>query len=356
VSELAGLVVHEKLGTMAEKTRRITELAGRLGQALALETQRTAGLERAAFLSKADLVTQMVREFPELQGVMGSIYAELDGEPRPVAEALREQYLPRGAALPASDLGAGLALLDKVDTLLTGIAAKLGVSGSEDPYGLRRAAQGLVAIVLGRGLRLDLRAFAEAALEGVYSSVEPNRRPAVLDGVMDLLRQRLRTALIELGISYDTVDAVLEAGADDLADAADRARALWAFRWHAEFLRLYTAFDRAARILPPGFDGRLRPEALEVPAERLLWDSVERVRPRVQAARGAGQYEEALAVLAMLADPVDRFFTDVLVMADDDAVRTNRLALLAGVVELLRPVADLSRVVVEKEGVSSAAN
>ena len=356
VPELAGLVVHEKLGTMAEKTQRLTRLAARLTQVLAIAKEGGAALERAALLSKADLVTQMVRELPELQGIMGSIYAALDGEPAPVAEALREQYLPRGAVLPASNLGAALALLDKLDTLVTGIAVGLEVSGSQDPYGLRRAAQGTVAIVLHRGLRLNMRSFVGAALDDVYPSVEPARRREVTDGVMDLLQQRLRTALIEAGISYDTVDAVLEAGADDLADAADRARALSAFRQRVEFPRLYTAFDRAARILPPGFDGPLRPEALEAAAERRLWESVEGVRARVEAEYGAGRYEQAFASLAMLADPVDGFFTDVLVMADDDGVRRNRLALLATVVALMRPLADLSRLVVEKEGLSNAAN
>ena len=354
--ELAGLVVHEKLGTMAEKTQRLTRLAGRLGQVLAIGEAEQGALERAALLSKADLVTQMVRELPELQGVMGSIYAVSDGEPAPVAEALREQYLPRGAAFPASNLGAALALLDKLDTLVTGIAAGLEVSGSQDPYGLRRAAQGAVAIVLDRGLRLDLRAFVGAALDEMYPSVEPAQRRKVTNGVMDLLQQRLRTALIEAGISYDTVDGVLDAGADDLADAAERARALWAFRRRVEFPRLYTAFDRAARILPAGFDAPLRPEALQAAAERRLWESVEGVRARMEAERGAGRYEEALATLAMLADPVDAFFTDVLVMADDDGVRRNRLALLARVVALMRPLADLSRLVVEKEGLSNVGN
>jgi len=135
-----------------------------------------------------------------------------------------------------------------------------------------------------------------------------------------------------------------------------RARALWAFRRREEFPRLYTAFDRAARILPSGFDGTLRPEAFQVAAERRLWESLESVRAGVQAAREQGRYEEALAALALLADPIDSFFTDVLVMADDDVVRRNRLALLARVVALMRPLADLSRLVVEKEGLSHAAN
>jgi glycyl-tRNA synthetase beta chain len=346
IPELAGLVVHEKLGTMAQKTQRLVQLATLLGEFLPLDRETALHLQRAAHLSKADLVTQMVRELPELQGVIGGIYARLHGEPASVAEALREQYLPRGSSLPRTGVGASLALLDKLDTLLSALAAGLAVSGSQDPFGLRRAAQGIVAIVLDRHFRLNVRGFARAALDGVYRLGDPARRNAALEGAMDLIRQRLRTALIDSGISYDTVDAVLEAGADDLTDAAGRARALWTFRQRPEFLRLYTAFDRASRILPPGFDGHVRPDTLAADAERRLLEVLEELRPRVHAAQAAGRYEETLAQLAALAEPVDRFFTDVLVMAEDGAVRANRFALLAGVVGLVRPIADLSRVVV----------
>jgi len=346
IPELAGLIVHEKLGTVGQKTHRMTQLAAGLGSMRSLGRPQSAHLHRAAFLSKADLVTHMVREFPELQGVMGGIYARLDGEPAPVATALGELYLPRGTDLPRSGLGADLALIDKLDTLLSALAAGLAVSGSQDPYGLRRAANGVVAIVLDRHLRFNVRDLAAGALDESHRFLDPDARTAALDGAMDLLRQRLRTALIDAGISYDTVDAALEAGCDDLEDAAVRARALWTFRHRPEFMRLYTAFDRARRILPPRFDGRLRPEALEAPAERHLLRSLEEVRPRVLEAQTRGRYDETLAHLAVLAEPVDQFFTDVLVMADDPTARTNRLALLAGVVGLVRPIADLSRVVV----------
>ena len=337
IPALADLVVHEKLGTMAEKRQRLIRLAEHLLRALGLDQEQAAHLRRAADLCKADLVTQMVREFPELQGIAGGIYADLDGEPAPVAEAIREQYLPRGPMPPRTHVGAYLALLDKLDSLLGALAAGLAVSGSEDPYGVRRAAQGIVSIVLDRKIRLNLRKFIAEA---------PQSQGAVVDAAMDLLRQRLRTVLIDSGISYDTVDAVLDAGCDDLFEAAERARALAVFRKRPEFMRLYTAYDRASRILPPRFDGQVRRDALEAPAERHLLSSLEEAQPGVLEARMAGRYDEAFAHLARLADPVDRFFTDVLVMAEDEAVRANRLALLARVVELIRPLADLSRTVV----------
>jgi glycyl-tRNA synthetase beta chain len=163
---------------------------------------------------------------------------------------------------------------------------------------------------------------------------------------MALLVQRLRTTLIDSGISYDTVDAVLAPGADDLADAAARARALWEFRRDSAFERLYTAFDRAARILPPAFDGQVNPGALEAAAEQRLYRDLESLRPQAEALAAERRYEEALRRLAALAGPVNQLFTDVLVMAEDEAVRMNRLALLGAVVGLVRPLADLSRVVV----------
>ena len=338
VPELAGLVVHEKLGTMEQKTHRLTRLADRLGAVLALGPAQAVDLRRAAFLSKADLVTQMVRELPELQGVIGGIYARLDGEPEPVCEAIREQYLPRGRALPGSEAGAYLAVLDKLDTLVTALAAGLAVSGSQDPYGLRRAAQGIVAIVLDRHLHLDVRRFVRDALAA------PDE--AVVGSVMDLLGQRLRAALIESGISYDTVDAVLKAGADDLAAAADRAGALWEFRQSPEFPSVYTTFDRAERIVPRGFAGAPSREMVQLPAEKDLYHLLHTVTPAIRQSLEGRQYASALQHLARFPGVVDRFFTEVLVMDENERLRTNRLALLHDLVQLLRPIADVSSLVV----------
>jgi glycyl-tRNA synthetase beta chain len=387
VQDLSGLVFLQELGTMAEKTRRLERLAERLSRTLSLAPEVAAHLRRAAHLSKADLVTQMVRELPELQGTIGGIYARLDGEPEPVAEAIQEQYLPRGPRMPRSTVGAYLALLDKADTLLGAFAAGLAASGSQDPYGLRRAAQGIIVIVLDRGLHLSIRDLAASALDAGGID-DPGRRERTLAAAADLLAQRLRTTLVDEGIAYDTVDAALASGADDLVDAASRARALAAFRERSEFADLYRAYDRAARILPRDFSGEIREEVITSAAERELLEAVRRLRaPAIggepepphdgihpqhagsgsmgmirlgsatpgDAADGGAKttpealvayYTHALERLTTLAGPVDRFFTDVLVMDPDDGVRASRLALLAAVVALIRPIADLSRVVV----------
>ena len=355
----------EPLGTMAAKTARLGVLARRLSERLGDDTALAQALSRAALLAKADLVTQVVRELPELQGIVGGLYARLDGEPEAVAAAIPEQYLPRGGALPHTQVGARLALLDHVDTLAGALSAGLVPSGSQDPYGLRRAAAGIVAILLDRHWPVAITDLVGPALDA-YGVEDAAVRARVLEAVRDLARQRLRAALMDEGISYDTVDAALAAGVDAPPDAAARARALWAFRSTPAFLKTYMAFDRAARIVPAGFEADVREDLLGAPAERQLLDAIRAVSTPSdgdgqRAPRGIGgtsahdaaapsdlaaHYERTLRRLASLAAPVDRFFTDVLVMAEDNAVRRNRLGLLANVVRLVRPIADLSRLVV----------
>jgi len=360
---LEGVTFLEPLGTMAAKTTRLVALAGRLSAALGDDAATAQALARAALLAKADLVTQVVRELPELQGVVGGLYARLDGEPEAVAAAIPEQYLPRGGVPPRTPVGARLALVDHVDTLAGALSAGLVPSGSQDPFGLRRAANAIVAILLDRHWPIGLADLVGAALDG-YGVQDGAIRARVLDAVLDLVRQRLRAALIDEGISYDTVDAALAAGHHEIEagvgvppDAAARARALWAFRRTPAFPETYTALDRAARIVPAGFEADVREDMLDAPAERQLLDAIQKVaapsagdgqRPGPAAAPEdlVAYYERSLRRLASLARPVDQFFADVLVMAEDEAVRRNRLGLLARVVRLVRPIADLSRLVV----------
>jgi glycyl-tRNA synthetase beta chain len=356
VAALADVTFLEPLGTMAAKTTRLEALAGRLSAALRDDFGTARALARAASLAKADLVTQVVRELPELQGVVGGLYARLDGEPDAVADGIQEQYLPRGKTLPRTPAGARLALLDHLDTLAGALSAGLVPSGSQDPYGLRRAANALVAILLDRQWPVTIPDLVAFALEA-YGTGGGGPHDRVTDTVRDLARQRLRATLIDDGLSYDTVDAVLAAGIDSPPDAAARARALWAFRQTPQFADTYTAFDRASRIVPPGHQGDVREELIDAPAERELLNAVRAAAaasshdgPRPAAAATgddlAGYYERRLRRLSTLAGPVDRFFTDVLVMAEDEALRRNRLSLLTGVASLMRPIADLSRLVV----------
>ena len=345
--KLDGLLFQAQLGTMAEKTRRLVALARHVSGLLLLDGRTTEALLRAATLCKADLITKMVGEFPELQGVIGQIYAELDGEPPEVARAIGEHYRPAraGDAAPKTQVGSLLGLVDKIDTLVGIVGVGLLPTGSQDPYGLRRAAQGIVEIIQMLRLRMPLRALAEAAAAGY------GRRwgPEVLDLVVDFLRQRLRAMLIDQGVRYDLVDAAVAVSGDDLLAAADRAQALSAFAGRPEFARLYVAYDRASRILSAEAASQVDPEKFEVPAEHRLHEAAIRVSSRVRTAIAGGDYLNALGELLALTEPVDRIFDAVLIMAPQPAVRANRLALLRLAVEAFRLVADFSKVVVASD-------
>ncbi|MDR7437131.1 MAG: glycine--tRNA ligase subunit beta [Armatimonadota bacterium] len=347
---LEGVVVHERLGTMADKTRRITALARHLAARMLLDGHTTEALLRAATLCKADLVTKMVGEFPELQGVVGQIYAELDGEPAEVARAIGEHYRPAGASdsPPRTRLGALLGLADRVDTLVGGLAAGLAPTGSADPYGLRRVAQGVVEIVLMLGERIPLDDLCRAA-------AEPFGVPEAAEQALEILRQRLRASLVERGLRPDLVDAAVAVSGADLLAAAERARALQEASGRPEWGRLLTAAERAARILTPEAAPQVDPALFESAAEADLYREVEQLRPRLRQAAESGDYLQAVEALAGVPALVDRVFDEVLVMAPDARVRANRLALLRAVVDLFRTVGDFSRISAVPEAPAAVA-
>lgn len=339
--QLRDLVFLKQLGTMAEKTRRLRRLADFTAVTLVLDGTTTQALTRAVELCKADLVTHMVSEFPELQGVVGGIYAELDGEPAAVAQAIGEHYLPvrPGDPVPSTYPGALLAILDRIDTLTGALAGSLGPSGSEDPFGLRRLGQGVVEILLAYRVRIPLAGLIAEAAEGFGGS-------AAAPEVVEFLRQRLRGTLLDRGIRYDVADAALAVSGDDLIATAGRAEATNAFLPDPAFRRLFVAYDRASRILT-GETAEIDPALFEDPAERILALAVQAATPAVTAAAEAGDYTVAMRALVPLADPVDRFFDAVLVMAPDPRLRGNRQALLRAVVGAFRKVGDFSKIVME---------
>lgn len=342
---LDGLTFQAQLGTMGDKTRRLTALARVLAGMALLDGHTTEALLRAATLCKADLVTHLVGEFPELQGTIGQIYAAMDGEATEVARAIGEHYRPTGAgdSAPKTQTGAFLGLIDKCDTLVGALAAGLAPTGSQDPYGLRRAAQGIVEIIMMLRLSIPLSKLVQAAAEGYGRGADR------LEEVTEFVRQRLRAILIDRGLRYDVVDAALAVSDDDLLAAADRAEALQAIADRPEFVRLYVAYDRASRILTAEAGDRIDAALFEAPAEHELLAKARAVGPQVRAAVEGGDYRQALERLLPLAAPVDRIFDDVLIMAPDVRVRANRLALLKEVANVFLLVADFSRIVVSEE-------
>jgi glycyl-tRNA synthetase beta chain len=348
VERLKHIVFQENLGTLYDKTERLEALAQYLAGAVGLDGAVGAFVVRAAHLAKADLTTNMVYEFPELQGIMGREYALLSGEHASVAQAIAEQYLPRfaGDELPVTIAGSLLALADKMDTIVGCFGVGLVPTGSQDPYGLRRLASGCISIMLEGELDLSLGEVISTAA-GLYERQNLLPRPAaeVAREVREFLVGRLRIALEDRGLRYDVVDAVLAAAPDNPGLAYRRAETLQRLRQEPFFRQLLTAFTRVANLARQAGGEELKPDLFTEAAEKELYDHYQKAATRLPALVDEERYREALVLLAELAPSVDRFFEEVLVMAPDPAVRANRLALLKAIRNLGLSIADFSRLV-----------
>lgn len=352
VAELGHVVWLAKIGSMKDRSIRMARLAERIAQELGLDATVAAHAARAGLLAKADLVSQMVFEFPDLQGVMGREYALKAGEPVEVATAIHEQYLPRGAedALPGSDAGACVALAERLDALVGCFGIGLVPTSAADPYGLRRAALGVLRILQGRGYRIALSELLKLTI-GVYDDICPD----VLDKEPDALRAELTdffgTRLkfqLATAAPTDVVDAVLAAGFDDVLSVQGRVSALASLRNEPDFEPLAVGFKRVVNILKKQAEG-VAPGSLEVdparlaePAEQALFEAWGQARARVDAALAERNWQAACQALIALKTPVDHFFDHVMVMTDDQALRDNRIALLDKLRALFLQVADIS--------------
>jgi glycyl-tRNA synthetase beta chain len=340
VKGLAAVTYHNKLGTQLARVGRIERLAIVVARKLGAD-EALAG--RAARLCKADLLTGMVGEFPELQGVMGEYYARHDGEPEAVARAIEAHYRPRfaGDALPADHVGDCVAIADKLETL-AGIWSVGGApTGDKDPFAMRRAALGLTRILVEHRLPLD----AVELLEDAAAAFAPLAPGTLVPEVHAFVLDRLRSYLREQGYGPDEIESVLadQPGRLDLVVA--RVEAVRAFRALPEAASLAAANKRVRNILrrETFAPGRADPELLPEAAERELHAALGRIRADVEARAAGGEYTESLRLLARVRPEVDRFFDDVLVNATDPALRTNRLRLLAELEHVLNRVADISR-------------
>jgi len=383
--KLEKIVFHEKLGTVADKVERMAKLArwlveegivtssplplaGGAGGGLPASTNSVkvgereptpnpsrkregddvASLadmaERAARLAKADLVTGMVGEFPELQGLMGGYYARAQGEPDAVADAVRDHYKPvgQGDEVPTAPVTVAVSLADKLDTLAQFFAEDLKPTGSKDPFALRRAGLGILELLTRNDVRADLAEVVSATI-GFRTSVDP----AAVDGVLQFLIDRLKVQQREAGVRHDLIDAVFALGGeDDLVRLLARVHALQAFVTTEDGANLFAGYKRAANILKKeGFAALPAGEGYEAePAEADLIAALDSAAPRAASAVAAEDFEGAMAALASLRAPIDRFFDDVTVNDPDPAKRAARLALLARVRDAVHSVADFSRI------------
>ena len=342
VPELGRVVYHGQLGTQADRVQRVCAIARFIGQQLGgLALADLA--EEAATLAKADLLTDMVGEFPELQGIMGAYYARHDGLREAVADAIEDHYKPRfaGDALPRGEVGLAVALADKLETL----AGLFGIgqlpTGEKDPFALRRHALGVVRMLVERALPLSVPALVHEAFAAF-----PAGHGAAQAEVLRFLDDRLAGWLREQGSSAREVDAVLALRPDAWAGVPARLAAVRAFAALPEAPALAAANKRVGNILRKSDDApvaEVDPARLVEPAERALWAALGEAGPRAEAARAAGDLTASLRELAALKTPVDAFFDAVMVNAEDVALRANRLALLRALHAAMNQVADLSR-------------
>ena len=339
------VVFQAELGSVGDKVKRIRQIAAELAAEVGVATDLVA---RAAALCKADLVTQMVGEFPDLQGVMGAHYAWAAGEPAEVADAIREHYQPKGAndEPPTGGVGAVVAIADRIDTLVACFAVGLTPSGSADPYGLRRAALGILTILMHREWAVPLSMLVQSAAASLRGTVDV--RDEHREGVLEFLRKRLQGMLLEES-EPDCIEAVLESGFDYVPDVRARALAVSAFRRRADFQSLGAAFKRVANILKgksPSEMNPPNPDLFQEDEESALWLAFGDIRRRARECLAKRDYAGALTALADLKAPVDRFFDTVLVMDDDPEIRENRLALLGSINSTFNRIADFRQLAV----------
>jgi len=339
---LEKVVFQEKLGTIAEKTRRVTRLAESIAGQLGANADYVS---RAAVLSKCDLMTDMVGEFASLQGVMGKRYAQKAGEADEVADALDEQYMPRGASDDTASTTTGqiLSISDKLDTLVGIFAIGQKPTGEKDPYALRRASLGILRTIIERKLDLDLKQLIAKSAALLKDKVDAAKAESE---VFDYIIERLRAYYIDRDVSADVFDAVSALSPSRPLDFDQRIKAVTVFRELTEAESLAAANKRVANILKKSavdssliVDERLLTED----AEKMLYQSLTALSRTVEPMFDSGDYEKALSELSSLRDPVDAFFDSVMVMVDDDAVKNNRIALLSSMNQLFLRAADLSR-------------
>ncbi len=350
VEQLKGVVFHSLLGTSYEKMERFRELAGWLGEHLSRSGGEPLGvdpgvLRRAATLCKADIVSEMVGEFPSLQGVMGQVYARKAGEPAAVADAIFSHYLPRHADddLPGDPVGVVVGLADRLDTVCGLFGVGLAPTGAADPYGLRRHALAIIRILRHHELLLDLPEAVWKALELLQGKISRTPEDTALE-VLDFFQTRLMHLLLGEGFDHETVNAVLAAGCRDVVEAAAKVRALEEVRQSPDFPALAVAFKRVINIAAGAPEAEVDPMLFEQPEENLLLDAAGLMETEVEAALERRDYGAACRGLAKLKGPVDTYFDKVLVMAEDPRVRANRLALLGRISRTFLKMADFSRI------------
>lgn len=348
LAKLDSIVFHEELGTVGDKVRRIRAISDALAARLQADAQTAAWVSRTADICKFDLVTQMVYEFPELQGVMGEDYARKAGEPEQVAKAINEHYQPRfsGDAAPASIPGAVVSIADKIDTIVGCFSIGIIPTGSQDPYALRRQAAGIVQIVLEHKLPIVLTEVFNLAL-AVHESNQllKRNRDEIRRDLYDFFALRVKNVLSDT-VRYDVIDAVMASGYDDVVSVVGRGTHLMEIvTSQPEFKVTVESFNRVCNLASKAENTSVDPALFVETVEQQLYESCVAVHEHYQQALSAGQYRDALQHLSSLQDAITQYFDKVMVMAEDANIRANRLGQLRRIAEDLKSFADFSKLV-----------
>ncbi|TFG91672.1 MAG: glycine--tRNA ligase subunit beta, partial [Syntrophobacterales bacterium] len=348
--DLKNVVFHRALGTSYEKVERFREIAKDISTRIVFSSPASSldTVALTATLSKADLETQMIYEFPELQGVMGREYALLQGVEPFVAKAIYEHYLPiaAGGDLPETDEGAIVSIADKLDTIVGFFGINVIPTGTADPFALRRQALGIINIILNKKYPLNLDELIDMSISILGKKLKRSPEDTKVD-VLDFFRGRFENQLTSQGHSYDVVNAVLALGISDIVQSLRKIEAMETFKKHPDFEPLAIAFKRVVNILKGFEGGSVDTSVFDAPAEEDLYRAFTNIREKADTCIDNGSYSEALSEMAKLRKPVDTFFTDVMVMAEDEKIRFNRLSLLEEMSHLFHRIADFSRIVTE---------
>ncbi len=346
VEKLKSIVFQEKLGTIYEKMLRVQQGVIVIADLLQLGDGVKERALRAAYLAKADLVSNVVYEFPELQGLMGEKYAYAQGEHPLTAKAISEHYLPKNAdgEIPLTFEGLTVSIADKMDTIVGCFAAGIEPTGSQDPYALRRQAAGICSMILGRSVLVSLTALIKQAITHYPNEIVGDKE-ALCQRVYGFFEQRIRNVLNDRGFRYDVVEAVVSCGYDNLTETLLRAEALNKMRTTDTFAKVLTAFTRANNLAKKAASDAVEEANLVEPVEKQLWSDVQFAENAIAEQAQRRQYAEALTIISTLEESISAFFDGVMVMDENEAIKNNRLALLRRVSALSDKIADLTKIV-----------
>jgi glycyl-tRNA synthetase beta chain len=348
VEKLKGVLFQAKLGSMYEKITRVQKMAGFLAEAVKMDDTAKKEVMRAARLCKADLVSHVVVEFPKLQGVMGRVYAAIDGEPKNVAAAIEEHYRPvhSGGKLPETTAGAVLSIADKIDNICGFFSIGLTPTGASDPYALRRQGIGIIQIMQNQGFSFSLKSMIEKSIK-LYGVKGAKKIREIADNVNAFLQNRMMHQLSEDGFSKDVIAAVASVSVDNVPDVWNRAKALQKLKTAPDFEPIAVSFKRVVNIIKKAKPFKAKPVNMSLfqhTSESKLYSAFKRVNKKVENHLAKGDFEKALHEIASLRKVVDAFFDSVLVMDKNARIRGNRLNLLKHIANLFETISDFSKI------------